>query len=484
MSAPEAIARGAVLPGVLAHHDGPCPVTGHRASFHEATVVRGRQPTEYFADTGVAELAAAAGGVCTFWMGDTPAVYQMTNAPLVPDSALAPSTDLNRDMFGDFMGSLNHDDPRRPAKRRMIEATLGSTRFVESLEPHIARHAEEYLRPMAGRQMPIDRFATGLVAHVDSHLPGVLDLTQRPLTAYLTDPLHRRAALEFFEIASRVIGTVDPDAMREFDSVADFIRDLLVANADAIAAAPATNLVRGHFALWGLPFDRTAAQALDPVLLKELGTSLVAVYDTSALSLTWALTCLGACPAAHRAVAESACGGVDPGPVPVVDLAVVEAVRWGGSNPTALWRCTTEPVEIRHRGRAGEVPAGTMLWLDRSRANRDPAVFPVPDRFDLANPAALVRSDRETVSSLLSRSRYEINSFSMVNTTRNPRKCPGRLFSVRVQSVLLRTLHANYDVEVRDADPGLRPASAMPRPAEAGLITLTPRPVNPRGGRA
>lgn len=470
---------GAPFPGVLAHHPGPSRLHGHAPAFHEATVVRGEPASHYFRASGISALAEENGGLCTFWMGDRLALYQITNTPLADDDALAPSTDANRALFGDFMGSLPHDHPDRPAKRAAVERSLGSAKFVERLEPAVRAHTAAHLSRAAGRAIPLDDFALTLTAYVDSMIPGVLDLTQRPLPEYLHSAEYGRVVRGFFDLASDVISNDNPRAMREFDVIVPFVRDLLTANFDALAAAPESNVIRRHFTLWERPFTRAAVAALDTARIKELGTVVVATYDTTALSLMWALGYVESAPEVKAALVAEArgeslngrCPHGGPGPS-VTDLAVLEAVRLGGSNPSALWRRTTEPVTLRHRGADVTVPAGTMLWLDRRQANRDPAVFPEPCRFAPANIRAIVRSERETVSSLLSRGRYEINSFSMVNTERNPRKCPGRLFSVRMQSVVLSELYGHYGVHVQGVDLRLKRHASMPRPARPGTITI------------
>ncbi|MGP3999534.1 cytochrome P450 [Streptomyces sp. 8N706] len=466
--------------GVLAHHRGTDPLTGHGKSFHAATVTRGEQASSYFRDSGITARAEENGGLCTFRMGRRVAIYQITNTPLMDDDALAPSTDTNRELFGDFMGSLANDDPARPSKRAAVERTLGNGRFIDGLDPEIRRHAARYLERVSGRELALDEFALCWVAHVDSLVPGVLDLTQRPLDAYLGSPQYGRVLRGFFDIASDVISKVNRDAMKEFDLIVPFVRDLLLDNADALAAASGSNMIRRYFALWEMPFTRAAIEELGPDRLKELGTLIVATYDTTALSLLWTLSYLETSPRhkelitaeAHRAARGERREAAE-GPS-VIDLAVLEALRLGGSNPTALWRRTTRPFVLRHRGRSVTVPPGTMMWLDRRRANRDSAVFPSPRAFDPDNMRAIYRSDRESVSSLLSRSRYEINSFSMINSERNPRKCPGRLFSVRVQALLLSELYARYDVTTHGIDLRLRHHSSMPRPTHPGTLVISP----------
>lgn len=235
--------------------------------------------------------------------------------------------------------------------------------------------------------------------------------------------------------------------------------------------------------LWGHAFSPTAVDSLQAEQLKELGTLIVATYDTTALSLLWSLAYLESSPE-HKArvIAEARRGdriertGREGGP-DVIDLAVLEALRMGGSNPTALWRRTVRPFVLQHRERSVTVPVGTMMWLDRRKASQDGTVFPDPDTFDPENIRSLYRSPRETVASVLSRGRYEINSFSMVNSERNPRKCPARLFSVRVQSLLLSELYSRYDITAHGIDTSLRRHSSMPRPARPGTLVITPREI-------
>ncbi|MFJ4916979.1 cytochrome P450 [Streptomyces sp. NPDC088726] len=492
-------APGAPFPGIVAHHEGPSRLHGHAPAFHEATVVRGEPASHYFRASGISARAEENGGLCTFWMGRRLAVYQITNEPLVDEAVLAPSTDANRELFGDFMGSLPHDHPDRPGKRAVVERSLGNAKFVENLGPDIRRHTADHLAGLADRPVPLDEFTLSLTAYVDSMIPGVLDLTQRPLPEYLASAEYGRVVRGFFDLASDVISNDNPAAMGEFDIIVPFVRDLLTDNFEALSDAPATNMIRRHFDLWETPFTRRSVAGLDAARIKELGTVIVATYDTTALSLMWAIGYVEAtsrvkdavvAEAGRAAAAVAGAGCPYAGPPPrtdaapsVIDLAVLEAVRLGGSNPSALWRRTTEACALNHRGASVTVPPGTMMWLDRRQANRDPAVFPEPSRFAPANIGAIARSDRETVSSLLSRGRYEINSFSMVNADRNPRKCPGRLFSVRMQSMVLSELYGRYSVATRGTDLRLRHHASMPRPARPGRITIRPEPGGPSGPR-
>lgn len=463
----------APLGEVIGHHIGPDPSTGHGRPFRIATVNEGLPATSYFERSGIRRFAESHGDLCTFWLGDTLSLYQPTNEHLIEDEALGPSTDANSGLFGEFMGALHGRDTRRQGKRQIVERTLGSRRFVTDLVEDIRFLGAQYIRSVEGSAMDAGTFSTLLVAYVDSHIPGVLDLNDRPLTEFLTSEEHGRVASSFFEIASDVISNVNQDSLDELDIIVPFVRDLLLSNFRSIAAAPDTNLIKAQFELWGKLFNESDVKALTNDELKELGTVIVAVYDTTALSLTWTIDFIENNPVTKAELLEDVRGEHPERQISVAAQCVLEAVRLGGSNPTALWRRTIEPFTLTLRDSTTVVPPGTMLWLDRWQANRDPAVFPEPEKFDTKNVRCISRSHRETTSSLLSRNRYEINSFSMVNTRKNPRKCPGRLFSVQAQTTLISELYRSHEVTVENSDLRLMPYSAMPRPYCPGMLRIT-----------
>lgn len=465
------------IPGVR-HHFGPDRVGGHGRSFHEATVKDGFSASEYFARSGLSSFAEAHGGLCSFRLEDKVALLQVENRPLVEDEVLAPSIDLNRHLFGAFMGALENDNPARATKRAVVERLLGSARVYEGLEPSVRQLTRQFLSEAAGRSWSLDDFALLLVAHIDSYVPGVLDLRDRPLTSYLRSAEWGRVARDFFGVASDVISTLDSGAAASDDLIVAFTRQVLRDNADSLALAPTSNLIRGQFDLWQRPLEVDEIERLSADELKELGTLIVATYDTTALSLLWAIAHIESSPAAKAEVVTAAEQLPSRSGISALDLAVLEAVRLGGSNPTALWRRTVRPVTLTHAGRQVHVPPGCMLWLDRWRANRDQALFPRALQFDLENIRSLIRTQRESLGSTVSRNRYEINSFSMVNVARNPRKCPARYFAMALQATVLAELYAGYDVSLANADLVLKRHSSMPRPASAGVLQISPR----RGG--
>ncbi|CAB3769219.1 cytochrome P450 [Paraburkholderia humisilvae] len=470
--------RPAPFPGLIAHAPGPDPVTGHGAAFHAAVVEHGQDASAYFAASGVAELASRSGGLCTLWIGEDLAVYQNTNEPLVDDNDLMPSIHTNASLFGSFMGGLDANDPSRAAKREFVERILGNARFVDGLSGEITAATGTYLRLHRTWDAPLDTFCLNLTAYVDSVIPGVLDLRARPITDYLADKTFGRIATSFFEIASEAISKLNVAAIRDSGLIVDLTTRILLDNSESIAHAPATNLIRAQFDHFGMPFSRTAISTLTDAQLKELGTLIVATYDTTALSLLWTIAYLETTPDVRSRFLASL--GDDALAQQTSTLIVLEAIRFAGSNPTALWRSARRPLTIRHRAQCIDIPPGTMFWLDRRLANRDPRQFARPDTFDPANIEGLATCRAVNVASLLARNRYEINSFSMINTVRNPRKCPGRIFSVRAQTLMLIALYRGHEIAVDGVSTGLMPASAMPRPDRPGFIRIAPRPASRR----
>jgi hypothetical protein len=471
--------RDTPFAGVIAHHVGPCPLMGHGPSFREATIVHGLPASEYFRTSGITACAQSSGGLCTFWMDESFAIYQSNNTPLVEDECLAPSTDANRALFGDFLGSLHIKHPERSKKRLAVEQSLGSHKFIELLDAPIRKHADDYFSRIQGMEVDVEEFAVLLTSHIDSYLPGVLDCSIKPLTSYIKSGPYRAIILEFFDKASAVISNGNPQALIECGALAPFVRDLLLSNFDAIKSAPDSNLIRQYFLLWGVSFSRDIIASLSNDRALEIGTIIIATYDTTALSLMWLIAYIESLPEVKQQVIRDAQSPLDchSSSASYIDLVVLEAVRLGGSNPTALWRKTITPFDILHQGKTMVVPVGTLWWLDRWQSNRDTKVFPFPHSFNVENICALKRPSDQShklCMSLLARNRYDINSFSMLNTRRNPRKCPGRLFSVRMQALLIRELYSKFSVESRSIDLQLRRFSAMPKPSCCGFMTITP----------
>ena len=114
-----------------------------------------------------------------------------------------------------------------------------------------------------------------------------------------------------------------------------------------------------------------------------------------------------------------------------------------------------------------------QLYLDRHAANRDPEVFPYPESFDIRNIEKIVKNENEDIFSLLSHNRYEINAFSVVNSKKNPRKCPARSFSIFLQSKIIQTIYGDYTISTTDTCTEYREGCVLARPDNNASIQFS-----------
>lgn len=450
------------------------PSGDHKEPMDEAMNILGVSASEYFVSSGISQLAMNNGGICAFKLAGRAALYQNTNRPIVDEHSLEPSLAPNAAMFGRFMGTMEVGDPERERKRAAIEAELGTLRFFDGRECEIRRILKEESKKFAHERHETKQLSFLLIARVVSRIPGLLDFHSLSIFELMQQAKHREAVGAFFETASQIISVGRSLDDEPKSRMLPFVQALLRGNINDINAAPQGNLVLNFFAERRLTEDQIAN--LDVEAGAEIGTTIVATYDTTALSLLWLLTYLSEDQQLYIDMCEVARSSeMAKARLAEMDLYVLEAIRLGGSNPTALWRRTSRDFEFSENGRVIVVPKGTQIWLDRRGANCNALQFPRPEIFSLANIQCLASRQNDSVASLISRGRYEVNSFSMINTHRNPRKCPGRLFSIRLISIVMDELLRGFEIITSGADSSLRRFSVMPQPRESGVTELARR---------
>ncbi|NEP14641.1 MAG: cytochrome P450 [Symploca sp. SIO2C1] len=292
------------------------------------------------------------------------------------------------------------------------------------------------------------------------------------MTEYINAQIYSKVAINFVDLAANVISNMNPEAVEDFDAIVPFIREALIDNFSSINLASETNIIKRSFDIWNLPFTQESVENLSPNKLKELGSTIIGLYDTTSLSLMWAICFIEKNEVIKEKVIIDAKSNIQNEQLSFIDLVVLEAIRLGGSNPTALWRQAIKPFTFDVCGEKVYVRPGTMIWLDRHQANQDPKIYPDPQNFNPDNIKAIIRSSKDNMASMLARNRYEINSFSMINTLGNPRKCPARLFSAYMQSFILKVLYSNCEVNLQNINTAIRKFSAMPKPENPGIISL------------
>ncbi|PQQ37868.1 hypothetical protein C6H68_10690 [Photorhabdus luminescens] len=193
----------------------------------------------------------------------------------------------------------------------------------------------------------------------------------------------------FFEIASEVISKVNHSSIHDADLIVNMTREILKDNFDSISLAPRTNIIKSHFSILGYEFTIENIMKLTSSELKGLGTIIIASYDTTSLSFIWLLLYFSGNEEHISKFKESI--EKDEGILELAILYVLEAIRLGGSNPTALWRRVKDTFSLRLGEHDIIIPKGTMIWLDRRQANRDSDIYPEPNNFSIINIKSILK---------------------------------------------------------------------------------------------
>ena len=247
---------------------------------------------------------------------------------------------------------LSADPPDHTRLRRLVSAGF-TARRVERLEPRIAELAKDLLDAMDGDLDLIDAYAFPLPIQVICELLGV--------------------------------PSADRDSFRTWSNTV--VTGSMTGNPDLAAAVRATvGEMVGYITQLLADKRRTPADDLLSALLdvREEGDRLT---EDELMSMVFLLLIAG-----HETTVNLIGNGVylllthpeqldevkrDRGRLPV---AIEEFLRFEPPVKTSTIRITSEPVTF------GEVtiPAGEPVLISLLSANRDDAVFPVPDRFDIA----------------------------------------------------------------------------------------------------
>jgi len=425
----------------------------------------GLSPSEFFKLSGIYDFSETNGGICFFKMNGELCLYQSRNISLFKDEDLSPTAEPVKHLFGDFMGVSAVSEKERSAKRRIIESIAGSRVFLNKKNGEFQELAKRAVSLYKGHSLTTHDFSILIVSYIVSRVPGFLDFNQLPIDEVIFSGLYGDLPINYLERSSKV---VSHHTCQDFETEVDFfVKELMIKNCDSILSSPSTNIIKKHFQQWQIPFCQTSIANLETSKIRELGISIFAMYDTSANSLTWLILYLHKSQRLQELLKEKN-GYCDYDHYEILISTVIEAIRLGGANPTALWRKTLRDISILHLGEKIEIPRDTYVWLDRYHANRDSNIFSNPNFFDIENILSLIKEKRSPMS-LMSRSRYEINSFTAVNTEKNPRKCPGRLFSIMIQAFILdEVLSLGYNVIGYDLS--LKKISSMPIPENSGIF--------------
>lgn len=249
-----------------------------------------------------------------------------------------------------------NDPPLHTRVRRLIAGAL-TPRAIAMMEPGLVATVDRLLDRMAARPVVdlIEDYAAAIPIEVIGNLLGV--------------PTNEREPLRDWSLA--ILGALEPTLTpaqhaRGNQAVTDFLAYLetLVARRRARLGDPATDvltrLIQG---------DETGERLTTPELLHNCIFLLNAGHETTTNLIGNGLVALLDHPEQKmRLIADPS----------LARTAVEEVLRYESSNQLGN-RMTTCAVTIG----GVELPAGTSVTIGIGAANRDPARFPDPDRFDI-----------------------------------------------------------------------------------------------------
>ena len=247
-----------------------------------------------------------------------------------------------------------NDPPRHSRVRRLIAGAL-TPRAIGGMEAGLVALVDRLLDRMAARTDLIADFAAAIPIEVIGNLLGV--------------PPGEREPLRGWSLA--ILGALEPvvtptAALRGNQAVTEFLGYLKVLTADR-RARPG-DLERDVLTRL-LQADPDGDRLTQAELLHNCIFLLNAGHETTTNLIGNGLVALAQHPEERARLLA------DPG---LVRSAVEEALRFESSNQLGN-RITTAPAELG----GTTYPAGTPVTLCIGAANRDPAVFADPDRFDI-----------------------------------------------------------------------------------------------------
>ena len=260
-------------------------------------------------------------------------------------------------LFEHHTTSLVFNDPPLHTRVRRLITGAQSTRAIALMEPGLRELVEALLDRMAakGRVDLIDDFASAIPVEVIGNLLGVPHADREPLRGW---------SLAILGALEPVVSPIAFDAGNR--AVAEFIAylDGLIAERRAHPGNPEhdvlTRLIQG---------EEGGERLSTSELLHNCVFLLNAGHETTTNLIGNGLVALLRHPEQKRRLLERP---------DLIRTAVEEVLRYESSNQLGN-RITTQDVEV------GGVllPPQTLITLCIGAANRDPAQFPDPDRFDI-----------------------------------------------------------------------------------------------------
>lgn len=249
--------------------------------------------------------------------------------------------------------------PAEHARVRRLVSAAFTPRAVRRMDAQIRDVIEQFSAPLRGRRGEV----LDLMSAFTNPIPNVV------ISRITGVPPSGSDEVRFRELAQATIRgffTFAPDAVKQasdaaFEELAGWVREMAKERRDAPREDLISDLIRAQ--------DRDEKLSDDEIIV--LITGLIgAGSETTALGGLVAISALLQHPAeAERLRADRS----------LIPNAINEIMRWGFGGPGGLPRYAIRDFELRGK----QIRKGQMILLSFSGANRDPAVWQEPDRFDI-----------------------------------------------------------------------------------------------------
>ncbi|MFG2268726.1 cytochrome P450 [Streptomyces chartreusis] len=280
-------------------------------------------------------------------VGHEEARAALADPRLAKDGSRIGVTFLDEELIGKYL--LVADPPQHTRLRSLITRAF-TMRRVEELRPRIQQITDELLDAMLpqGRADLVDSFAYPLPITVICELLGVPEMDRT----------------EFRKISTEAVAPTS--AQSEYDAfvrLAEYLTELIE---DKRCAGPGDDLLSDLIRTTAEDGDRLSPQELRGMAF----VLLIAGHETTVHLITNAVHALLTHPGQLAALRAD---------MTLLDGAVEEALRYEGPVENATFRFAAEPLEI-----AGvPIAPGEAVMIGLTAADRDPARFPAPERFDI-----------------------------------------------------------------------------------------------------
>ncbi|MCK1823464.1 cytochrome P450 [Streptomyces sp. XM83C] len=265
---------------------------------------------------------------------------------LAKDPSKLDMTFLDEEQIGKYLLSV---DPPDHTRLRSLVSRAFTMRRVELLRPRIQEITDDLLDAMLprGRADLLESFAFPLPITVICELLGVPEMDRA----------------EFRKISTEVVAPAGPDS--EYDAVvalAAYLTELI----EDKRCAPGDDLLSDLIRTTAEDGDR-----LSPGELRGMAyLLLIAGHETTVNLIANGVHALLTHPDQLAALRAD---------MSLIDGAVEEMLRWEGPVEAATFRFAAEPLEIG----GVRIEQGQTVLVGLTAADRDPARYPEPDRFDI-----------------------------------------------------------------------------------------------------